>query len=163
MDKKERLNKAYNYLKSQGVVHTQKDVSEKMGATAPNVSSALKGVDAVLTDKFLSRFNEAFGNIFSDEWLISGIGDMLRPSQSVSDINNSTVVGANVQGNGNNISNNDAMNIAGMIELQKGYQAMLSKSQAQIDELLSQNREQFNRFITIIEQMNYEGKCKRVP
>jgi len=31
---------------------------------------------------------------------------------------------------------------------------MLRKSQSQIDELLQQNKEQFNRFMSIIEQMN---------
>ena len=153
MTKKDRINKAYNYLKNIGVIHTQKDMAEKMEATAPNVSSALKGVDTVLTDKFLYRFNEAFDNIFNDEWLIKGDGDMLRPSQNVSDNANSTIVGANVQGNGNNISHNDAANISGMIELQKGYQEMLSKSQEQIDELLAQNKEQFARLISLIEKM----------
>ena len=62
---------------------------------------------------------------------------MLRPEQNVSDVSGSTVVGANVNGNGNNISNNDASNIAGMIELQKGYQDMMKKSQEQIDRLLA--------------------------
>lgn len=70
-------------------------------------------------------------------WLMTGEGEMLRPEQNVSDVSGSTVVGANVNGNGNNISNNDASNIAGMIELQKGYQDMMKKSQEQIDRLLA--------------------------
>ncbi len=68
---------------------------------------------------------------------MTGEGEMLRPEQNVSDVSGSTVVGANVNGNGNNISNNDASNIAGMIELQKGYQDMMKKSQEQIDRLLA--------------------------
>ena len=48
------------------------------GASASNVSSALSGVETVLTDKFMSRFNESFGGLFNDEWLLSGEGEMLK-------------------------------------------------------------------------------------
>lgn len=80
MEKKERINQAFSYLKDNGLVHTQRDLAEKMGATAPNVSSALKGVDNVLTDNFLLRFNNAFGGIFNDNWLLTGEGSMLSAS-----------------------------------------------------------------------------------
>ena len=78
MDKNERLKIAYQYLKGRGIVHTQKDLAEKMGATPPNVSSAFNGVETVLTDKFLYRFNKAFNNIFNIDWLLLGVGDMLN-------------------------------------------------------------------------------------
>lgn len=77
MDKKSRLKKAFDYLKENGIAHTQKEIATQMGATPPNVSSALKGVENVLTDSFLNRFNEAYGGIFSINWLIKGEGDML--------------------------------------------------------------------------------------
>lgn len=82
MEKKGRINQAFSYLKDNGLVHTQRDLAEKMGATAPNVSSALKGVDNVLTDNFLLRFNNAFGGIFNDNWLLTGEGSMLSASDS---------------------------------------------------------------------------------
>lgn len=78
MYKNERLKKAFEYLRSNGIVHTQKDLAKKMGATPPNVSSALKGVEDVLTDNFLRRFNDAFNNIFNIEWLLIGCGNMLN-------------------------------------------------------------------------------------
>lgn len=78
MTRKERINKAYLYLKNKGIIHTQKDVAKTMGASASNVSSALSGVETVLTDKFMSRFNESFGGLFNDEWLLSGEGEMLK-------------------------------------------------------------------------------------
>lgn len=81
MEKKERINQAFSYLKDNGLVHTQKDLAERMGSTAPNVSSALKGVDNVLTDNFLLRFNNAFGGIFNDNWLLTGEGSMLSASE----------------------------------------------------------------------------------
>ena len=80
MDKKERLNEAFNYLKSKGLVHMQRDVAEKMGATPQNVSLALKGTPAVLTDRFLMRFNNAYFGMFNLDWLITGVGDMLSPT-----------------------------------------------------------------------------------
>ena len=79
-EKKDRLNQAYQYLRGQGIIHTQQDLADKMNATAPNISSALKGVEKVLTDKFLHRFNSAFDNIFSTTWLLYGEGEMLKPT-----------------------------------------------------------------------------------
>lgn len=77
MDKKERFNLAFNYLKNNGIIHTQKDLAQKIGSTAPNVSSALKGVEAVLTDSFLRRFCLTF-NIFNLTWLLNEEGNMLK-------------------------------------------------------------------------------------
>lgn len=78
MYRNERLKRAFEYLKSKGVVHTQKDLAEKMGTTPPNVSSALKGVEDVLTDNFIRRFNNAFDNIFNIDWLLIGSGNMFN-------------------------------------------------------------------------------------
>lgn len=80
MNKKFRLKDAYDYLYKVGEVHSQKDVAEKMGATAPNVSSALKGVESVLTDKFISRFADAFPSI-NKVWLLTGEGEMLNADE----------------------------------------------------------------------------------
>ena len=76
MDKKERFNKAFSFLKYEGVIKTQIDVAEKMGSTRANVSSALAGREAVLTDSFLTRFATAFKQI-SLNWLLYGEGPML--------------------------------------------------------------------------------------
>ena len=77
----ERLNTAYNALKKKGVVHTQKDVAEKMGASASNVSSALKGVEKVLTYNFIIRFCETFK--INPQWLLTGEGEMLKSTEEV--------------------------------------------------------------------------------
>ena len=84
-----RLNKGFEYLRSIGMVHTQADVAKAMGASRPNVSSALKGDGKVLTDKFLKRFANAF-DVLSQDWLLTGEGPMLT-----SDVNGSgNVVGS---------------------------------------------------------------------
>ena len=75
MSKQERLKKAFQYLKSIGTVHTQKDVAEAMGASESNVSSAFKGVEKVLTDNFLNRFARTYG--ISLDWLLTGQGEMI--------------------------------------------------------------------------------------
>jgi len=122
MEKKERINQAFSYLKDNGLVHTQRDLAEKMGATAPNVSSALKGVDNVLTDNFLLRFNNAFGGIFNDNWLLTGEGSMLSESTTAPADSSSTDLSS-------------ALNKA-MDEI-VAQRRLTEKSQQQIDRLLS--------------------------
>lgn len=75
MSKQERLKTAFQYLKSIGTVHTQKDVAEAMGASESNVSSAFKGVEKVLTDNFLNRFARTYN--ISLDWLLTGQGGMI--------------------------------------------------------------------------------------
>lgn len=77
MSKQERFNKAYAFLKYEGVIKTQSDVAKAMGATQSNVSGALNGREAVLTDSFLTRFANAFKQI-SLSWLLNGEGEMLN-------------------------------------------------------------------------------------
>lgn len=136
----QRFRKMMEYLKTNRYIRNQQDFTERVKSDKATVSQVM--------NDHINIPNIMFGNIaisfpfISTEWLKTGKGDMLKSSQNIGDVSG-TVVGANVQGNGNNISNNDAMNIAGMIELQKGYQTMLAKSQSQIDRLLA-----------IIEDMN---------
>lgn len=86
MEKLERLHAAYNYLRDNGMAHTQTDVANKMGATKQNVSSAMRGIPKVLTDNFLQRFASAYG--FNAQWLIYGSGDMVsQPQNSVVQLN----------------------------------------------------------------------------
>ena len=75
MDKKDRFNKAYNFLKYEGIIKKQEDVARAMGATQSNVSGALNGREKVLTDNFLIRFAYAFKQI-SVDWLLKEQGPM---------------------------------------------------------------------------------------
>lgn len=77
-DRANRLRSAFGELLKRNLALTQKDIAEKMGASASNVSSAFGGDPRVLTNRFLSRFNAAYGNIFSLEWLLNGDGEMLK-------------------------------------------------------------------------------------
>jgi len=75
MNKKDRFNKAYNFLKYEGVIKKQSDVAKAMKASQSNVSSALNGKESVLTDNFLMRFSSAFKQISLD-WLLNEQGPM---------------------------------------------------------------------------------------
>lgn len=78
MDSKNRFINAFRYLKDTGVVHTQRDLAEKMQSTEGNISKAMKGEEKVLTDKFLTRFCNAFSGTFNLEWLLYGKETMLK-------------------------------------------------------------------------------------
>lgn len=157
-----RMRDAYNYLKDNGIVKSQKDIADAMLASRSNVSSAMNGNPNVLTDNFIRRFNKAFGNIFNPNWIKNGEGEMLNESAEAAteqaadtNVNASTIVGANVSGNGHTISNTTDSDNTALMELQKGFQNLLAKSQEQttkaqeqIDELLQQHK----TLISIIEK-----------
>ena len=91
MDKKERFNRAYNFLKYEGVIKKQEDVAKAMGATQSNVSGALNGRENVLTDNFLMRFASAFKQISLD-WLLNESGPMLTIAPNFKDENTPQVL-----------------------------------------------------------------------
>ena len=76
MDKKSRFKKAFEFLKEENVIKTQKDIAVAMGAARSNISSALNGKESLLTDAFLARFSKAFKQI-SLNWLLNEEGPML--------------------------------------------------------------------------------------
>lgn len=80
-DRVERFCAAFEKLRTDGIVRTQTEAAKKMGATSQNLSSAINGNPKILTDRFLKRFNAAFGGIFSLEWLLTGEGEMLARSE----------------------------------------------------------------------------------
>ncbi len=121
-----RLQSAYGELVKRKLASTKKDIAEKMGASAPNVSSAFNGDPRVLTDRFLSRFNAAYDNLFSMDWLLTGKGEMLRNSGV-----HQTSYGdhsPNVNGDGNHF----------------GGCASIDKAFATIDKSLAQNENMLN-------------------
>lgn len=109
MKKKERLQEAFDYLRFKGIIRTQSDVAERMGASRPNVSSALKGDTKVLTDSFIQRFARTFG--ISEDWLLTGEGSMLTPSPVT--VTQSNVHGNNTYAGGNVVHGANALAAVG--------------------------------------------------
>lgn len=81
----ERILAAFSHLKMKGLVKTQQDVADMMGANKTTISQAFKGNETYLTDKFLARFNATFNDMFNIGWLITGKGDMLDGVQHPAD------------------------------------------------------------------------------
>lgn len=103
--KKERFDYAFKLLCNRNLIHTQKDLAAKMGTSAPNISNARKGDTRFLTDSFLIRFNHAFGDIFSIDWLINGEGEMLKPQPQYIEVTDNIIESANNSGIMANIVN----------------------------------------------------------
>ena len=71
----ERLQKAVRYLRQKHLISNQIDLAKKMGITPITVSRSMTGV--YKGEKFARDLNSTFGYIFSDSWLLHGIGEML--------------------------------------------------------------------------------------
>lgn len=132
--KQERLKAVFDYLKGQGIVHKQADLAEKLGVDKSNISHAMNGNERYLTNSFLIRLNKAFNNIFSDDWLVDGTGDMLAPVQQIGNISNSNVAGVNVNGSDIYINPNA---YEALLKIVEKNQKATEKFQEQIDRLLT--------------------------
>lgn len=75
---KNRLKKAFSHLKVLGLISNQKDLGEKMGYARASISKAMNGYEGYLTDNFIKEFCISFPNIFSENWLLTGQGNMLK-------------------------------------------------------------------------------------
>lgn len=100
---KERLQKVYNYLKFIGLVRTQKDFAEKVGTKNVSMSYAMNGNPKYLTKRLLNKVYNAFDNVLSEEWLLTGKGEMFANSSTYVNANGTNATAIN--GNNNNVSN----------------------------------------------------------
>ena len=141
----QRIKKVINWLIFQEKISSQRELAEKMGYTESSMSQILNE-KVSLSENFIKKLS-IMDDAINEDWLFAEKGEMLKNNQQIENVSNSTVVGANVNGNGNNITHND---FAGMIELQKGYQEMIKTSQAQ----LTESQSQMNRLIAVIEQLH---------
>jgi transcriptional regulator with XRE-family HTH domain len=111
---------------------TQGDFSNIIGIKQANLSHIEnKGLKITIDilNKIISNFD------IDANWLLTGKGEMLRNEQKIGDISNSTVVGANVKGNG--ISIHHSMSEESITELVKTYSEANRKQQEQIDSLIA--------------------------
>lgn len=117
---KERLREFIKYKRI-----SEREFCRQIGVSTSYVNSIRTSIQP---DKMKS-----IGEVFPEldpMWLITGEGEMLKNTN----ISNNSGNGTSVAGNGNKVTNND---IAGMIELQKGYQAMIKEKDEQISRLIS--------------------------
>lgn len=117
------------FIKSEGLNPNQFYVKTGLGV------GFLDKVGEKLKRPSVEKISKTFPH-WNVDYLQTGEGEKLRNKQQIGDVSSSAVVGANINGSGNNISHNDKDYIIGMIELQKGYQDLLKKKDEHISELL---------------------------
>lgn len=118
---KERLRV---YIKSLNI--SEREFCRRIGVSTSYVNSIRTSIQP---DKMKS-IGEQFPEL-NPMWLLTGEGEMLQKANINQVLGDSNTT---VAGNGNKVTTND---IAGMIELQKGYQAMLKEKDTQINRLIS--------------------------
>lgn len=81
MEKYERFQEAYEYLKSHGAFHSKTELAELLGRTRAHVSGAYHGKEPFFNDSFLRSFCQKFPEINQD-WLLYGNGEMVENEQA---------------------------------------------------------------------------------
>ena len=87
MEKYERFQKAYEYLKSHGAFHSKTELAELLGRTRAHVSGAYHGKEPFFNGSFLRSFCQKFPEINID-FLLHGEGEMVntpKASEPMSD------------------------------------------------------------------------------
>ena len=90
MKKNTHIKEAYNYLKYRKIVANMQDLADKVVAQRTSVSAALNGNPEYLTPSFCKRFNQAFDEMFNENWLLTGEGSMLKETTQAD--NNATFI-----------------------------------------------------------------------
>lgn len=121
MGVKERLRE---YIKTLDI--SEREFCRQIGVSTSYVNSIRQSIQP---DK-MKTIGEKFPEL-NPMWLLTGEGEMLQGNNinKVSGSHNTAVAG-----NGNSVTTND---IAGLIELQKGYQEMIKEKDSQIARLIS--------------------------
>lgn len=121
MGVKERLREFIKYLNI-----SEREFCRRIGVSLSYVNSIRQSIQPDKMKAIADKFPE-----LNPMWLLMGDGEMLQRGNinQVSGDSNMTVAG-----NGNRVTTND---ISGMIELQKGYQAMIKEKDEQINRLIS--------------------------
>ena len=76
--RQEKLNNAYEYLRSSGKIHTQVEFSEQIGIHHTNLSSAFNGSKKHLTDSFFKKICDKYSDIFNIEYFLGKSDEMLK-------------------------------------------------------------------------------------
>ena len=76
-EKRRRLNDIYDYLRSVGEVHSQKDFAEKLGRYEGAISSALNQKNGNYLNGVLRSVAEKYKEIINPDYVLYGEGEML--------------------------------------------------------------------------------------
>lgn len=82
-DLQTRLQKVKTYLKKKGTATTQKEMAERIGCSAAYLNDALNNRNRKLTQNFLIRIADAFPDVLSRDYLLTGVGSPAAPDRSL--------------------------------------------------------------------------------
>ena len=141
MEKKDRLAKVFEWLRYKKNISTKKEFAEKVGVDKTNLSSAFSGVDKYLTDSLFNKIADNFPE-FDRNWLMTGEGEMLKPAVSQNAVGDNNT---QVAGNGNNVN----VAATALMEELSAQRKLTEKAQEQV----TKSQEQIDRLLSIIEKM----------
>lgn len=78
-----RLFKSFEYLKDNGIIHTQTQFAEAIGKPRPNVTKAFLGEEKRCTLGLMKAIYAAFPDVFNEEYLLTGVGELAKPSKDM--------------------------------------------------------------------------------
>lgn len=132
-----RIDRFDEYMKFKGL--NDNKVTTQIGLSIGTLGKSRKpGRD--LSDKVVEQILNFYTDL-NNVWLLTGEGNMIKkPTTQESNGNNNT----QIAGNSNNINSTTAMQLA---------IAEISEMRKLIQEQIRNNQDQFNRFMTIIEQL----------
>lgn len=79
----QRLLKSFEYLKNKGLVHTQTQFAEILGKPQQSINAAFKDAPKRCTLGLMTRIADAFPDVLSRDYLLSGTGSPAAPDRSL--------------------------------------------------------------------------------
>jgi SOS-response transcriptional repressor LexA len=79
----QRLLKSFDYLKDNGVVHTQTQFAEMVGKSQTQINGAFKDAPKRCTLGLMKAIADAFPDVLNREYLLNGEGDVAAPDMTM--------------------------------------------------------------------------------
>lgn len=161
-----RVIKLIDWLVFDGKIKNRRDLAEKIGYTESSFSQILNG-KVKLSERFIKKL-AMFDERINVVWLLSGEGSMFKDETvNIGEVSgDANTIGMSVnqsisENRGQNagrdvINNRDKALLEELMaqrKLTETAQAQLATAQEQISVLIKQNQEQFNRFMSLIQNL----------
>lgn len=133
MDKLFRLQKMFEYAKTNGICRTKQQFASHIGIANSNLSHAFNGDTRYLNDNLLRRINESLNNSFSLEWLLYGTGDMYAQAQATAADTDTTPLPLATSSDTPTIEERHVKNLEDLVETLQAFNKVLQKDNARLE------------------------------